>query len=170
MSEQGPRTRSKRGRSSFTHFRGPRATTVAARGRFISSAISPGDTPHNFTLVLALTVAALGVPYIRASSPKLPPSPMLVTHSLFTYTCHIDGATSALKAPLRRRPLTTGFMGGDTSSSRESERELPAFCWFRICLASSWRREEGVEYSLRKAMGLSGLEVHSWTMQSFSSC
>lgn len=41
MSEQGPRTRSKRGRSSFTHFRGPRATTVAARGRFISRAISP---------------------------------------------------------------------------------------------------------------------------------
>lgn len=42
MSEQGPRTRSKRGRSSLTHFRGPRATTVAARGRFISRAISPG--------------------------------------------------------------------------------------------------------------------------------
>lgn len=41
MSEQGPRTRSKRGRSSFTHFSGPRATTVAARGLFISSAISP---------------------------------------------------------------------------------------------------------------------------------
>lgn len=43
MSEQGPRTRSKRGRSSLTHFRGPRATTVAARGRFISRAISPGE-------------------------------------------------------------------------------------------------------------------------------
>lgn len=41
MSEQGPSTRSKRGRSSLTHFRGPRATTVAARGRFISNAISP---------------------------------------------------------------------------------------------------------------------------------
>ena len=42
ISEQGPSTRSKRGRSSFTHLRGPRATTVAARGRFSSSAISPG--------------------------------------------------------------------------------------------------------------------------------
>lgn len=42
ISEQGPSTRSKRGRSSFTHFRGPRATTVAARGRFNSRAISPG--------------------------------------------------------------------------------------------------------------------------------
>lgn len=42
ISEHGPRTRSKRGRSSLTHFRGPRATTVAARGRFISRAISPG--------------------------------------------------------------------------------------------------------------------------------
>lgn len=41
ISEQGPSTRSKRGRSSFTHFRGPRATTVAARGRLSSSAISP---------------------------------------------------------------------------------------------------------------------------------
>lgn len=41
MSEHGPRTRSNRGRSSFTHFKGPRATTVAARGRFIRSAISP---------------------------------------------------------------------------------------------------------------------------------
>ena len=42
ISEQGPSTRSKRGRSSFTHLSGPRATTVAARGRFSSSAISPG--------------------------------------------------------------------------------------------------------------------------------
>lgn len=42
ISEQGPSTRSKRGRSSLTHLRGPRATTVAARGRFSSSAISPG--------------------------------------------------------------------------------------------------------------------------------
>ena len=41
ISEQGPSTRSKRGRSSFTHLRGPRATTVAARGRFRRSAISP---------------------------------------------------------------------------------------------------------------------------------
>lgn len=48
MSEQGPRTRSKRGRSSLTHFRGPRATTVAARGRFISRAISPGGRRHRF--------------------------------------------------------------------------------------------------------------------------
>lgn len=44
ISEQGPSTRSKRGRSSFTHLRGPRATTVAARGRFSSSAISPRRT------------------------------------------------------------------------------------------------------------------------------
>lgn len=43
ISEHGPRTRSNLGRSSFTHFRGPRATTVAARGRFIRSAISPGE-------------------------------------------------------------------------------------------------------------------------------
>lgn len=42
ISEHGPRTRSNLGRSSLTHFKGPRATTVAARGRFISSAISPG--------------------------------------------------------------------------------------------------------------------------------
>lgn len=42
ISEHGPSTRSKRGRSSFTHLRGPRATTVAARGRFSSRAISPG--------------------------------------------------------------------------------------------------------------------------------
>lgn len=41
ISEHGPRTRSNLGRSSFTHFKGPRATTVAARGRFIRSAISP---------------------------------------------------------------------------------------------------------------------------------
>lgn len=41
ISEQGPSTRSNRGRSSFTHFKRPRATTVAARGRFISRAISP---------------------------------------------------------------------------------------------------------------------------------
>ena len=43
MSEHGPRTRSNLGRSSLTHFRGPRATTVAARGRFISRAISPEE-------------------------------------------------------------------------------------------------------------------------------
>lgn len=42
ISEHGPRTRSNRGRSNLTHFKGPRATTVAARGRFISRAISPG--------------------------------------------------------------------------------------------------------------------------------
>lgn len=42
ISEHGPSTRSKRGRSSFTHLSGPRATTVAALGRFSSSAISPG--------------------------------------------------------------------------------------------------------------------------------
>lgn len=41
ISEHGPRTRSNRGRSSFTHFNRPRATTVAARGRFINRAISP---------------------------------------------------------------------------------------------------------------------------------
>lgn len=43
ISEHGPKTRSNRGRSSFTHFNGPRATTVAARGRFINSAISPTE-------------------------------------------------------------------------------------------------------------------------------
>lgn len=43
MSEQGPRTRSNLGRSSLTHLRGPHAITVAARGRFISRAISPGS-------------------------------------------------------------------------------------------------------------------------------
>lgn len=43
--------------------------------------------PHSFRSVLAFTVAARGVPYIRANSPKLPPSPILVTHSPFTYTC-----------------------------------------------------------------------------------
>lgn len=42
ISEHGPSTRSKRGLSSFTHLSGPRATTVAALGRFNSRAISPG--------------------------------------------------------------------------------------------------------------------------------
>ena len=46
--------------------------------------------------------------------------------------------TSALMAPLRVRPLTTGFMGGDTSSSRESDLELD-FCCKAICWASSCR-------------------------------
>lgn len=41
ISEHGPRTRSKRGRSSLTHFSGPRAITVAALGRFNNKAISP---------------------------------------------------------------------------------------------------------------------------------
>lgn len=41
ISEHGPSTRSKRGLSSFTHLSGPRATTVAALGRFSSRAISP---------------------------------------------------------------------------------------------------------------------------------
>lgn len=41
MSEQGPRTRSNRALSSLTHLRGPRATTVAARGRSRMRAISP---------------------------------------------------------------------------------------------------------------------------------
>ena len=41
MSEQGPSTRSKRPLSSLTHFRTPLATTVAARGRSRSRAISP---------------------------------------------------------------------------------------------------------------------------------
>lgn len=41
ISEHGPSTRSKRGLSSFTHLRGPRATTVAALGRFNNRAISP---------------------------------------------------------------------------------------------------------------------------------
>lgn len=38
---QGPRTRSKRARSSLTHFKGPRAITVAALGRLRTKAISP---------------------------------------------------------------------------------------------------------------------------------
>lgn len=41
MSAHGPKTRSNRARSSFTHFNGPLATTVAARGLSSSSAISP---------------------------------------------------------------------------------------------------------------------------------
>lgn len=41
ISPHGPNTRSKRWRSSLTHFNGPRATTVAALGRFKTSAISP---------------------------------------------------------------------------------------------------------------------------------
>ncbi len=58
MSEHGPKTRSKRGRSSLTHLSGPRATTVAARSRFISRAISPGerDTDINDTHVLMVCV------------------------------------------------------------------------------------------------------------------
>lgn len=64
MSEQGPRTRSNRGRSSLTHLRGPHEITVAARGRFISRAISPeahrrethtGHAKH-LTFCLALSV------------------------------------------------------------------------------------------------------------------
>lgn len=34
----------------------------------------------NFTSVFARTVAARGVPYINASSPKLPPSPIVVAN------------------------------------------------------------------------------------------
>lgn len=64
--------------------------------------------------------------------------------------------TSALKAPLRRRPFTTGFMGGDTSSSRESERELLAFCWFWICLASSCSEGSGRRQEVR------GTEEKRW--------
>jgi len=41
ISAHGPKTRSNRARSSFTHFNGPLATTVAARGLSSSSAISP---------------------------------------------------------------------------------------------------------------------------------
>lgn len=41
MSWQGPSTRSKRARSSLTHFRVDLAVTVAARGLFNSRAISP---------------------------------------------------------------------------------------------------------------------------------
>ena len=40
--------------------------------------------PHNLVLVSDLTVAALGVPYMRANSPKLPPSSILeITSSFF---------------------------------------------------------------------------------------
>ena len=50
MSEQGPSTRSKRERSSLTHLRGPRDTTVAARGLSSSNAISPaGKHTHTHT-------------------------------------------------------------------------------------------------------------------------
>lgn len=45
--------------------------------------------PHSLRGVRARTVAALGVPYIRASSPKLPPSPIVVTCSPFTKTCNM---------------------------------------------------------------------------------
>ena len=59
ISEQGPSTRSKRGLSSFTHLRGPRATTVAALGRFNNKAISPGwrrwRTENNSVVVTVLT-------------------------------------------------------------------------------------------------------------------
>lgn len=41
ISEHGPMTRSNRLRSSFTQRRVPWATTVAARGRSSSKAISP---------------------------------------------------------------------------------------------------------------------------------
>lgn len=41
ISEHGPSTRSNLARSNFTHLRGPRATTVAARGRSRRRAISP---------------------------------------------------------------------------------------------------------------------------------
>ena len=42
--------------------------------------------PHNLVLVSALTVAALGVPYMRANSPKLPPSSILEITSSFLRT------------------------------------------------------------------------------------
>jgi hypothetical protein len=41
ISEIGPRTRSNRYRSILTHFNGPLALTVAARGRSNNKAISP---------------------------------------------------------------------------------------------------------------------------------
>lgn len=41
ISEHGPRTRSNLARSSFTHFKTPRATTVAALGLSRIKAISP---------------------------------------------------------------------------------------------------------------------------------
>ena len=41
MSWHGPKTRSKRARSNFTHFILPLARTVAARGRLRRRAISP---------------------------------------------------------------------------------------------------------------------------------
>lgn len=66
ISEHGPSTRSKRGLSSFTHLSGPRATTVAALGRFSSRAISPGrgggggrrreGNQHVFQICLVLSI------------------------------------------------------------------------------------------------------------------
>lgn len=47
MSAHGPRTRSNLALSSFTHFNGPRATTVAALGLSSSRAISPVITILN---------------------------------------------------------------------------------------------------------------------------
>ena len=41
ISVHGPKTRSKRSLSNFTHLIAPRATTVAALGRLSTSAISP---------------------------------------------------------------------------------------------------------------------------------
>ena len=48
ISEIGPRTRSNRLRSILTHFNGPFALTVAARGRSNNKAISPkySDGPN----------------------------------------------------------------------------------------------------------------------------
>lgn len=41
ISAHGPKTRSNLALSSFTHFKGPRATTVAALGLSNNNAISP---------------------------------------------------------------------------------------------------------------------------------
>lgn len=53
--------------------------------------------------ILTLTVAALGRPQISASSPKLPPSPIVVTCSLFTNTCKYSSIAHPAYFPSHRQ-------------------------------------------------------------------
>ena len=55
ISEHGPSTRSKRCLSSLTHFKGPFATTVAARGLSKSRAISPAHSKQIIKFFLVTT-------------------------------------------------------------------------------------------------------------------
>lgn len=67
ISWQGPSTRSKRARSSFTHLRVHLAFTVAARGLFRSRAISPEERKEWFVHCSMLNEISIELHYIAYS-------------------------------------------------------------------------------------------------------